>query len=99
MPGLISKRVDNDKTKAWGKDARMLFFNNRLYVRSIDDKSKPFHVIDPSTLEVDKEFPEVKLKAEEGVSTIAFVEEADKEGRTLKQSPFFTDGTYFYVVS
>ena len=86
-------------TNGWGKDARILYFNDRIYVRSFEDKSKPFHVIHPDTLEIDKDFPEVKLNTEEGVCNIGFQEEPDKEGRTLKQSPFFTDGTYFYVVA
>jgi len=97
MPGLVVHR--NEGVKEWGEHARMLFFNNRIFVRSINDKSKLLHVVDPDTLEVDKEYPELKFAEDATNSLGKLVEEPDKDGRTLKQSPFFTDGTYFYVVS
>jgi hypothetical protein len=99
MPGLISLTSKSDAVKAWGEKARILYYNNRIYARSVDDKSKPFHVIDPETLEIDKDFPELKLDTECTNSLAHFKDEPDKDGRILKESPFFTDGTYFYVVS
>ena len=77
----------------------MLFFKNRIYVRTVDDKSKPFHVIDPDTLEIDKDFPEPELGKESTCSLGKWQEEPDTDGRTLNESPFFTDGNYFYIVS
>lgn len=99
MPGLVAHVNNKDSVKEWGSKARMLFFNKRIYVRTIEDKSKPFHVVEPETLEIDKDFPEVKFAEEAACSLSKFQEEPDKEGRTLKESPFFTDGTYFYVVA
>lgn len=97
MPGLVMHR--NEEVKNWGDKARMLFFNNRIYVRTIDDKSKAFHVVDPDTLEIDKDFVEPKFDENAANSLNKWQEEPDADGRTLKQSPFFTDGVYFYVVS
>ena len=94
MPGLICH--SNAEVK-WGINARMLFYNNRIYVRSFDDKSKPFFVIDPDTLEVDKEFKDPTF--EDAPCSLGKFQEEAVGGRTLKQSPFFTDGNYFYVVS
>ena len=100
MPGLILDSNEEESVKAWGNNARLLYFNNRIYVRSFDDKSKPFHVVNPDTLKIDPTFTEVKLEEGDGIVTMNFKEEADKAvGRTLKQSPFFTDGNFFYVVS
>ena len=95
LPGLICH--SNTEVKGWGQNARMLYFNQKIYVRSFDDKSKPFFVVDPETLEVDKDFPEPTF--EEAACSLGKFQEEPVEGRTLKQSPFFTDGTYFYVVA
>lgn len=70
MPGLI---IDsNEELKSWGDKARMIYFNDRIYVRTIEDKSKPFHVINPDTLKIDEDFPEVKFSEEEGAITLKF---------------------------
>jgi hypothetical protein len=61
-PGIVEHL--NDSVKNWGTNARMLFFNNRIFVRTIDDKSKPFYVVDPDTLKIDTDYPEPKFNEE-----------------------------------
>ena len=78
----------------------MLYYNGRIYVRTPEDKAKPFHVIKPDTLSIDEDFSEIKLDDKEDAKTMAFGSDFDKTtGRKLAESPFFTDGTYFYLVS
>lgn len=70
MPGLI---IDsNEDLKSFGDKARMIYFNDRIYIRTIGDKSKPFHVINPDTLKIDEDFPEVKFPEEANSLSLKF---------------------------
>jgi hypothetical protein len=83
--------------------SRILWFNNKLIVRDSSSEETPFRFFCPKTLQLDKETTDAInwTEAEEKKElTMKFMKEADKEtGRLLKESPFFTDGTYLYVVS
>ena len=72
----------------------MLHLNNKLYIRSEAIKPKPFVVVNPNTLEEEKE--EFELEKED--KNIEWKENEDT-GRSLTATPLMTDGHYIYVVS
>ena len=69
--------------------------NGHLYCRAESLKPKPFIRINPTTLEEDVK-EEFELEKEDKNLEWKVNEET---GRSLTYTPFFSDGTYIYVVS
>ena len=72
----------------------LLYLNDKLYCRSESLKPKPFVTLNPSTLEEEKDEPELE-KEDQNLEW----KENEETGRSLTYSPLFTDGTYIYVVA
>jgi sugar-specific transcriptional regulator TrmB len=68
--------------------------NNKLYVRSESIKPKPFVVVNPQTLEEEKD--EFELEKED--KNLEWKENEDT-GRSLTATPLMTDGIHIYVIA
>lgn len=89
--------IERNADFSWEAGHSMCFFNEKLYVRTPGENEKPFMIIDPNTLKEEEKF-EPELEKEE--PNMLWTEKKDeKTGRHLKDSPLFTDGKYFYLVS
>jgi hypothetical protein len=80
----------------------MCILNNKLYVRDSKIEETPVRIFCPKTLQFDKEATDAinwSEAEEKNELTLKFMKEDDETGRRLNQSPFFTDGTYLYVIS
>jgi hypothetical protein len=72
----------------------LLYFNNKLYLRSESLKPKPFVIVNPITLEEEKE--EFELEKED--QNLEW-KENEETGRSLTATPLLSDGTYIYVIA
>lgn len=80
---------------------QICYLNGKLYLRNPSKADAMVLVFDALTLKFDKEATEaIKPSELENEITMALMEKEDKKtGRKLSAGPFFTDGTYLYVVS
>ena len=74
--------------------ASILALNGKLYFRSKKFKHKPFILINPTTLEIERE----EVEIEKGPFSLEW-KKNEESGRYLTHTPLFTDGKYIYVVS
>lgn len=72
----------------------LLYLNGKLYCRADSIKPKPFVLLNPQTLEEQKE--EFELEKED--QNLEWKENEDT-GRSLTYTPLITDGHYIYVIA
>lgn len=72
----------------------LLFLNDKLYCRAESLKPKPFVVVNPQTLEEEKD--EFELDKED--QNLEY-KENEETGRSLTYTPLMTDGNYIYVIA
>ena len=77
-----------------GEQVTLLHLNGKLYLRAESLKPKPFVLVNPTTLQEEKE--EVELEKEDHNLEWRVNEET---GRSLTYTPLISDGQYIYVVA
>lgn len=91
---MIGQVFQQNSTYRSGERVTLLCLNKKIYCRSENLKPQPFVVINPETLEEEKE--EFELEKED--SNLEWKENSDT-GRSLTFTPLLTDGNYIYAIS
>ena len=77
-----------------GEQVSLVFVNGKLYCRAESMKPKPFVVVNPETLEEEKD--EFELEKED--QNLEWKSSAET-GRSLTYTPLMSDGELLYVVT
>jgi hypothetical protein len=72
----------------------LVYLNGKLYCRAESTKPKPFVVINPQTLEEEKDEFELD-KVDQNLEW----KTCEDTGRSLTYTPLLTDGEFLYVIS